>query len=399
MLKWTHHLNIFIICKKQNKQKDTANLASFLVVRNTPEQRIDSLQEAVRLNVPMCVWKSSQTDVSVSKQFPTYTRNRELWKRMNSAKAVYEGLASGECEIAVTEVSTWDLFQHDESVNGDCQLQWIGRPFQALPASFGVKGDAGTFCTSLLRDVFNLHLHDMQNDGTLEELWDEHIQQTATVFCSEATADESGEDAERRRSLQEAVRRNNNDKNKNNNNRQNDNRNLKAAHNAGPEGGGGDGDTTKLTLTNMGGVFLLHGVLSALSLICALFPVLRKKLCGPRSDGSKNLRNSDKTADDARRMMGLDDTEGYGWNEDPTRQENGEAVHINHNNVNATGSEISVTSGSDKMFFFDAQSTRSAGTHNAATTTAVEELRSEMHTKLSSIEDKLAALLSHKKEQ
>jgi len=364
------------------------------VVRNTPEQRIDSLQEAVRLNVPMCVWKSTQTDVTVSAQFPTYARNKELWKRRPTAHSVYEGLAAGECEIAVTEVSTWDLFRHDQTVNGDCLLQWIGRPFQALPASFAVKGDAGTLCTSLLRDVFNLHLHDMQSDGTLDELWDEHIEQTATVFCTEtATTDESEENAERRRLLQEAVWNNNNKLQQNDANRQ-----LKAAQNAGPEGGSSDGgDTTKLTLINMGGVFLLHGALSVLSLICALFPVLQKKLCGASSSSSSDSKNNQKggkTTDEARRMMGLDETAGLPWNDS-----NGDAEHDPGETIHINGSEVSITSNSEKMFFFDAQSIRSTGTHNIATTMAVEELRSEMHTKLSSIEDKLAALLSQKKEQ
>jgi len=92
--------------------------------------------------------------------------------------------------------------------------------------------------------------------------------------------------------------------------------------------------------------------------------------------------------------MRLDETVGFPWNNlnEDTEHDYGKTIHIN-------GSKISNTSNSDKMFFFDPQSIWSAGTHNVTTMMAVKELWSEMHKKLSSIEDTLAALLRQKNDQ
>lgn len=103
-------------------------------------------------------------------------------------------------------------------------MQWIGRVFLHVPASFGVKADSGEKCTSLLRDVINVHLMQMIEDGFLESAWKQHTQQTATVFCDGTEASEEEEFS----------------------------------------------DTSKLTLANMGGVFLLHAIFSAASILLAV---------------------------------------------------------------------------------------------------------------------------------
>ena len=232
----------------------TANLASFLVIRSQKSGfQVQSVAQSVQLNRRMCVWRASQTDDSITKAFPTYASSPRFIR--TSQRGVYEGLRNGECEIALTEMSTWDVFQNDQEVNPDCNLQWIGRPFQNIPASFGVKSDAGDLCTSLLRDVFNLHLHNMQVDGTIDRLWREHAAFSATVDCVESdlfTVEEDDVD------LSEATHRQ-----------------LKVAiKSGGGEGsavaGDSDGEAVKLTLTNMGGVFFVHGILSGISVLFAL---------------------------------------------------------------------------------------------------------------------------------
>ena len=325
----------------------TANLASFLVIRNQPGIRIDSIDQAVRLNMNMCVWRSSQTDTRVSNKFAAFASSGRLIRK-NDQRGVYEGLRNGECDIAITEVSTWEIFQYDEEINGDCSLNWIGRPFVNIPASFAIKSDAGALCTSLLRDVFNLHLHEMENDGTIQALWDTYNEQTASVFCSAGGGEDEEEGSGERRLTA-------------------DGRSLKAAQNAAAEGGGSDGfdDTTKLTLSNMGGVFVLHVILSGLSLLFALVPWVRSRMRKARESKEKKTRNRDAA----------------GATEHPSSS----LPVLAGDSISAAGSSLR-EDGPDDMFYFDAMMSKH---HDPL----MEELRTEMNAKLNRMEDQLTALL------
>ena len=48
---------------------------------------------------------------------------------------------------------------------------------------FAVKSDSGTLCSSLVRDVFNLHMEEMKNDGFLQSTWDDFLKRRQTVDC------------------------------------------------------------------------------------------------------------------------------------------------------------------------------------------------------------------------
>lgn len=311
----------------------------------------------------MCVWKSSQTDASVTQKWSEYAASGRLVR--TSQRGVYEGLLNGDCEIAITEVSTWDVFQYDENINGDCALGWIGRPFLTIPASFGVKGDSGSRCTSLLRDVFNLYIHDMEVDGTLTNLWDEHIAFSATVNCG-IDPETDDDDAFLRRmvdSKQRDSRKKGNNANENANNQIPRHLKATAAKNAA-SAGDEDPETIKLTLTNMGGVFMLHGILSTLSLLCALVPWAWRAYSKQPKKGKARREKLSTVSCEAHR-------------------------HDTHHESDEVRSEGGASAGS--QYYFDAMSKPSGE--------AIDELRVEMAQKLGSIEEKLAALLLDKKKQ
>lgn len=197
----------------------TANLASFLVVRNQPTLEFTSVAEAVRLNLPLCTYASTQADVAVSQAFPQANIVRK-----ELIEQVYEGVSSGECAVAITTVSSWNYFERVSTTNGNCDLEWIGRTFQFVPAGFATVADSGTYCTSLLRDVINYHFLRMKTEGFLEEAWNEHLTKTTDWNC----------------------------------NAQGTNTNE------------ADGDSGQLTLQNMGGVFIFHAMLTGGALLLAL---------------------------------------------------------------------------------------------------------------------------------
>jgi len=257
----------------------TANLASFLITRNLSVTiQIDTIQQAINSRKKMCVWKGTSTDKSIEKEYPGFA-NSKYYIRANQTES-YKKVLSGECDIVITEQATWDKFQFLSDINVNCALSQIGDTWQRIDASFGVKGDSGKYCTSYLRDVFDYHLFAMEQDGTLEDLWDKDIRSSSTVDCAAGFGTE----------VRHLGDNQNSELQMNNNVERRKNRVLKgaAARNAGSEAGAVasngnvDFDTVPLHMTNMAGVFIFHGILTAVSLVLALLPWIYRKV---------NLRN------------------------------------------------------------------------------------------------------------
>lgn len=175
----------------------TANLASFLVVQNTPSITIDTLGDAVRNNYQICVLENSNADEAVTKAYPG-----ARIVRTPSEQETYTQLREGMCDIALNTVSSWQEYRMDRSVNGDCRLTWIGRNLRQGEGGFATKSDSGTLCTSLIRDVFNLHMVEMKNDGFVERAWEEHLRKQATVNCDAALSADDEEESDGQLSLQ-----------------------------------------------------------------------------------------------------------------------------------------------------------------------------------------------------
>ena len=156
----------------------TANLASNLVVQKQPLSPIQTLGDAVRMQVPICVWATTGTDALVTKAFPN-----GRFVRKPTAQGVFEGVLSGECRVAASDLPSWDYYSGRVDVNGDCRLDWIGRTYKFTKAGFAVAADSGTRCTSLIRDVINLHMGEMKLDGFVDEAYEAYLAQQAEIDC------------------------------------------------------------------------------------------------------------------------------------------------------------------------------------------------------------------------
>lgn len=156
-----------------------ANLASFLVVDNTPTQPVQSVQEAVHLGYPLCVWDSTAQDQIVSSVFPSGKYVRKV-----TNKEVYEGVRNGDCAFAITTVGDWEINEGNSSINGDCKLTWVGRVFRFAQAGFATKSDSGTLCTSLIRDSLDLHLKEMKQAGFIDRVWKQWLDANRDIDCA-----------------------------------------------------------------------------------------------------------------------------------------------------------------------------------------------------------------------
>ena len=197
----------------------TANLASFLVVRNVPSIQITSVADAVRRDSPICTYRSAQSELDLLREYPNAKAVRKP-----TEEAVLKGLLNNECDVALTTVSSWETWQRNADVNNDCNIAWIGLPFKSHPAGIATYADSGKLCTSLITDVLNLHMHRLREDGFIEEAWAQYSERSATVNCDARSSAESENDS----------------------------------------------GNEQLSLVNMGGIFFFHGVLSVVAIIIAL---------------------------------------------------------------------------------------------------------------------------------
>ena len=196
----------------------TANLASFLVVQNTPSLAIASVSDAVKARLSMCVKDSSVSDTLVSEAHPG-----AILVRKKIEDDIFFGVKRGECTLAITNVGTWDNYKERSDVNGGCQMDWIGRVFKFVQAGFASLSDSGTLCSSLIKDVLNVHLTEMKEDGFFEQAWRRHLEGTSDISCNSDTQDTDS-----------------------------------------------DG-SSQLSLQDMGGLFIIHYIVTALAICMAIF--------------------------------------------------------------------------------------------------------------------------------
>lgn len=155
----------------------TANLASFLVARRTPEIQIRSIEQAVRFNVPVCVHGASNQDELLNESFADIMLVRKRVER-----EVYEGLLAGECRVAVASVNSYEMYARS-NVNKDCSLISDKRVIEILSGGFATAIDSGTMCTSLIDAVIDLYMTQMKADGFIEKVWNTNLQRVGGVSC------------------------------------------------------------------------------------------------------------------------------------------------------------------------------------------------------------------------
>ena len=116
-------------------------------------------------------------------------------------------------------IERFEINKLNHTINPDCTLQWVGRVVDMSSAGPAVLVDAGHYCTSLIGSVFDYYLKEMIRDGFVEKAFDRYAASVATHTCPE---DEMPSDVD---------------------------------------------DSFRLTMVDMGGIFLIHGVACVLGLI------------------------------------------------------------------------------------------------------------------------------------
>ena len=124
--------------------------------------------------------------------------------------------------LVADTVERFEINKLNHTINPDCKLQWVGRAVDMSSAGPAVLVNAGHYCTSLIGSVFDYYLKEMIRDGFVEKAFDRYAASVATHTCPE---DEMPSDVD---------------------------------------------DSFRLTMVDMGGIFLIHGVACVLGLFLSV---------------------------------------------------------------------------------------------------------------------------------
>jgi len=202
----------------------TANLASFLVIRNTPQLVIKDIQDAIKNNLRVCVMRDTAG--------AEYMRDNHDTARIvakDSIKDTYLALDNDDCDVTLSTIGTWESKKGDVVHNGDCRKEWVGRIVQPNIAGYSLR-DSAVLCSSLLRDVLSLHLLEMKRDKTYNTIWETHRAQSVTNNCQ----------------------------------------GIKVIEDA-------DSDLKKLGLKNVGGIFIFHAIVLAVAFAVTIYSAFQRK--------------------------------------------------------------------------------------------------------------------------
>lgn len=177
----------------------TANLATFLITNSV--SGLDSLQDAVDQGERICVYGESAPDEWIRAAHPSahvVPISGDAWA----------GLAAGECAVAVGGRLNFEFALQDAAKNPECALAQVGKNSERIFSAGWMCGvDYYEKCTSLIIDVFAFWLLELENEGAITEQLEEMKGDTATKACSD-----------------------------------------------------GLGETDALVVADMGGIFILHGI-------------------------------------------------------------------------------------------------------------------------------------------
>ncbi|CAB9513203.1 receptor ionotropic, delta-2 [Seminavis robusta] len=154
----------------------TANLASLLVDRQI--QGPQTLDEVVVGGKKMCVWEDTYIDFHLQDNYRKAVRIPK-----HSELEQFEGLLNGECEYMLTSYATWSKFKGIREYNKKCDMYLVGGKEKELGSGFALTADSGKLCTGLIRDVLDLHMRDIIEEGFLARAWANEFERTKTIDC------------------------------------------------------------------------------------------------------------------------------------------------------------------------------------------------------------------------
>jgi hypothetical protein len=99
---------------------------------------------------------------------------------------MFEAIADGRCAGTIMSYDEWRIQEGMPEKNTDCQFTFVGRNIKHLSAGFAVMHNHAK-CSWLVRDVLDLHLQEMVDEGFMDKIWSSHLQKMHNQTCQKPT--------------------------------------------------------------------------------------------------------------------------------------------------------------------------------------------------------------------
>jgi Ligand-gated ion channel len=218
----------------------TANLAGFLVSPRVAVFKAATIQDVLKTKAYVCVQEGGAISKILKTKYPSITLVPK-----SPEQAIFDGLrqprSSGGCDAVAHQLNTYEVYEHLREVNFDCAMRSEKRVVEVIPAGLATAVDTGApYCTSLISHVLDYHLTAMMDDGFLDRMWKQHLDRISTIDCAKESS----------------------------------------------TGGTtlSEDDTFSLTIQDVGGIFIVHVVLSSLAVLIAVYQFYRTRNSGTLND-------------------------------------------------------------------------------------------------------------------
>lgn len=247
------------------QRTDTANLASLLVDTKAPRFVVETMDDVVASNIPVCVYENTGADSYLKLNYKQAVRIP-----FSTEVGTFEGLENGECEITMAYYQNWLGFESRKAYNPSCNLEWVGRTVKTIESGFAVSADTGYKCSGLIGAVLDVYLNELLASGFIEDMWDNHYAKSTDINCDAVSAEllaekNGGGFGKRNRRLESQPNAQRGTTRRSGQSR----RRLKAGARAGGGliGGLDSVDASKMTMNQMAGTFILHFWVTGLAII------------------------------------------------------------------------------------------------------------------------------------
>ena len=210
----------------------TANLASFLVSQGGLKFKYGTIDKILQNNAHVCVQKGGAVESFLMKQYPNLILvpkfpDEEMMKSLRYKRN------EGGCDVVAHQRYTFQIYRNFRETNPDCGLHSEGRIVEVVPAGLATAVDTGLqHCTSLISHVLDYHLTTMIDDGFLDLMWKSQLDHIATISCGSSLYSTAGA--------------------------------------AGSSTTFGEDTTYSLTVKDVGGILILHVMISVVAITIAI---------------------------------------------------------------------------------------------------------------------------------
>ena len=99
---------------------------------------------------------------------------------------MFEAITDGRCAGTIMSYDEWRIQEGMPEKNTDCEFTFVGRNIKHLSAGFAVMHNHAK-CSWLVRDVLDLHLQEMTDEGFMDDIWSAHFRKMHNQTCEKQT--------------------------------------------------------------------------------------------------------------------------------------------------------------------------------------------------------------------